>query len=274
MSDSRQLGRVERLAVAARRLNRHPTLLQAARRTREWTIGEQPIDDVLAGTRRRPTDIAVRHLAALQSDSPGLMGELSVTMLGTWQRIAEAQGRGRGEVDVAILFTDLVGFSSWALESGDELAIKLLREVSEAIEPPIVKRRGEVVKRLGDGLMSVFRDATSAAEAAFDARERTASIELDSYRPRLRTGIHLGRPRKIGGDYFGVDVNIAARLAEAAQPDEILVSDRTLQALDRADIAASERPFSAKGAPADLAAHALSRAPRHASETRVDSGDG
>ena len=65
-----------------------------------------------------------------------------------------------------MLFTDLVGFSGWALHAGDELVVELLREVGEAIEPPILKRRGQVVKRLGDGLMAVFGDA----------RERDRSI--------------------------------------------------------------------------------------------------
>jgi class 3 adenylate cyclase len=158
---------------------------------------------------------------------------------------------------VAILFTDLVGFSSWSLEAGDELAIGLLRELSEAIEPPIIGRRGTVVKRLGDGLMAAFWDASSAVEAAFDSRERAAAIEVPGYRAELRTGIHLGRPRKIGGDYFGVDVNIAARLAEAAGPGEILVSGRTLAAVDALAVRATERRFTAKGAPSDLDAHVV-----------------
>jgi adenylate cyclase len=259
VSDSHEPPRRKRITAAARDLNRHPTLVQAARRTREWAMGEEEIDDRLSTARGHPVDLAARQLAAFRAEEPGLLGELGLTVLQAWQRVSESQGRGRGEVDVAVLFTDLVGFSSWALESGDELAIELLREVSEAIEPPIIERKGEVVKRLGDGLMGAFRDAPSAADAAFDACKRTESIELEGYRPQLRTGIHLGRPRKIGGDYFGVDVNIAARLAEAAEPGEILVSDRTLKALDSATVTATKRPFSAKGAPTDIAAHALHR---------------
>jgi adenylate cyclase len=262
VNESRHAGRLDRFTAAARKLNRNPALLQAARRTREWAIGDEQIDVRLATARGRPSDIAVRQLAALRSESPGLVGELGTTMLQTWQRVAESQGRGRGELEVAVLFTDLAGFSSWALEVGDELAIKLLGEVAGAIEPPILERRGEVVKRLGDGLMGAFHDARSAVEAAFDARERVATIAVAGYRPRLRTGIHLGRPRRIGGDYFGVDVNIAARLAEAAEPDEVLVSERTLRALDAASVTATERPFSAKGTPTDLAAHAVQLKPR------------
>jgi adenylate cyclase len=223
-------------------------------------MGDEQFVDRLATSRGRPADLAARQLVALRREEPGVLGELGLTALQAWQRLAEAQGRGRGDVDVAILFTDLVGFSSWALDSGDRSAINLLREVSEAIEPPIVERRGEVVKRLGDGLMGAFWDASSATDAAFDACDRTVAIEVDGYRPQLRTGIHLGRPRKIGGDYFGVDVNIAARLAEAANPGEVLVSDRTLEALEPMTVTATKRQFSAKGAPADLAAHVVRRA--------------
>jgi adenylate cyclase len=249
-----------RLARTARRLNRSPKLLHAARRTREWALGDQQIDYGLSTVRGRPADVAFRQLAALRTEEPGVAGELGAAVLQSWQRLAEAQGRGRGEVDVAVLFTDLVSFSEWALDAGDELAVGLLREVGEAIEPPILTRRGQVVKRLGDGLMAVFRDAPSAAEAAFDACDRVALVNVDGHRLQLRTGIHLGRPRKVGQDYLGVDVNIAARLAESAEPDEVLVSERTLRALDPGSVRATRRRFHARGAPADLVAHALRRA--------------
>jgi adenylate cyclase len=259
LSETNEENRARRFARTVRQLNRHRRLVGAARRTREWALGEEEIDDRLSTARGRPADLAARQLAALRTEEPGVLGELGLALLQGWQRISESQGRGRGEVDVAVLFTDLAGFSSWALQAGDELTITLLREVSDAIEPPILRRNGEVVKRLGDGLMGAFRDAPGAVEAAFDACERLASIEVGGYRPRLRTGIHLGRPRKIGGDYFGVDVNIAARLAEAANPGDVMVSDRTLQALGRATVTATRRPFSATGAPSELVAYVVER---------------
>jgi adenylate cyclase len=251
--------RPRRVATAAKRLNRDPSLLKAARRAREWALGEQRIEHGLSSVRGRPADVAFRQLAALRPDEPGVAGELGAAVLQSWQRLAEAQGRGRGEVDVAILFTDLVGFSDWALRAGDELTVTLLREVGEAIEPPMLRRQGEVVKRLGDGLMAVFRDAASATEAAFEAGERVSSVQVGDHRPRLRTGIHLGRPRKVGRDYLGVDVNIAARLAQCAQPEEILISQHTLAALDPGAVSATTREFNARGAPADLVAHAVRR---------------
>jgi adenylate cyclase len=244
---------------AARRVNHNPRLLELAQRARRRGMGEDAASDPLARDRGRAADLAAQHLADLRGDAPGVLGELGMSALQTWQRIAERQDRGRGEVDVAVMFTDLVGFSAWALEAGDRAAIELLREFTEASEPPIRERRGEVVKRLGDGVMAAFWDAPSAAEAAFEIAERTAGIEIEGYRARLRTGIHLGRPRKIGDDYFGVDVNIAARLAEGAKPGEILVSDTALEELEDGSVWASKRRFRAKGAPSDLGAHAIER---------------
>jgi adenylate cyclase len=257
MSETPKEPAAKRLAKAARRLNRHPKLVSSARQTRERAMGDDEFVDLLSTARGRPADLAARQLVAARGAEHGVLGELGLTVLQAWQRLSESKDRGRGKVDVAILFTDLVGFSSWALEAGDRLAIELLREFTEAVEPPILVHRGEVVKRLGDGLMGAFWDASSAAEAAFSAHERIAAIEVGGYGPELRTGIHLGRPRKLGGDYFGIDVNIAARLAEAAKPGEVLVSDPTFEAIDPGLVTAKNRRFRAKGAPSELGAQVI-----------------
>jgi adenylate cyclase len=57
------------------------------------------------------------------------------------------------------------------------------------------------------------------------ACEQVSEIEVAGHVPRLRAGVHVGRPRRLGGDYFGVDVNTAARIASAAGPPEVLISD-------------------------------------------------
>jgi adenylate cyclase len=260
MNEESAENRGSRFAAAVQRFNRNSQLVEWVRRARERSLGGDDFVDHLSTARGRPADRAARQLVALRGEEHGFAGELGLTALQAWQRLAESQDRGRGKVDVAILFTDLVGFSSWALEAGDRSAVRLLREVAEAIEPPVLERQGEVVKRLGDGLMAAFWDAPGAVAAAFAASERVAPIEVDGYRPRLRTGVHLGRPRKLGGDYFGVDVNVAARLADAAKPGEILVSDKVLERLTPETVEAKKRRFSAKGAPRGMGAYAVSPA--------------
>jgi adenylate cyclase len=187
------------------------------------------------------------------------MREVGLSALQVWQALSESQGRGRGDREITILFTDLVEFSAWALEAGDTMAVDLLRQVGDVVEPPIEERNGRIVKRLGDGLMAVFDEPADGVDAAFDALSGLAEIEVGGHRPQLRAGVHVGRPRKVGRDYLGVDVNVAARIAEAAGAGEVLVSGVACERLDEDRITLKrKRRFKAKGAPSDLEVFAAS----------------
>ncbi len=245
-----------------RRLNRDSRLVKGARLLRERLPGDERYGDPLSTGGRRPSEVAGRQLSELTSESPGVMRELGLGAVQVWQALSEAQGRGRGDVELAIVFTDLSGFSSWALEKGDTLAVNLLRDVGEALEPPLTDRGGRIVKRLGDGLMAVFADPQVAVTAVFEARDRVAAIDHDGYRPRLRAGIHTGCPRRLGGDYLGVDVNVAARLVDAAGPGEVLASDVLLARIDSERVETKRRRwFRAKGTPDGLQVYSLKPAP-------------
>ena len=98
------------------------------------------------------------------------------------------------------------------------MAVELLRQVAKAVEPCITTNGGRVVKRLGDGLTAVFDDPELAVAAALGALAAAADVAVGDHRAQIRAGVHLGRPRFIGGDYLGVDVNVAARVAAAAGP--------------------------------------------------------
>ncbi len=170
--------------------------------------------------------------------------------LQVWQSLSEAQGRGRGDRELAVLFTDLADYSTWALEVGDTMAVELLRRVSGAAEPAIEAHGGRVVKRLGDGLMATFLTVDEAVLGALEARDAVAAVRVGDHAPRQRAGIHVGRPRRIGRDYLGVDVNVAARVADAAKPGEVLVSDAVCERLS-GDVRTKRRwRLAGKGTPA------------------------
>ena len=228
--DARRLSRIRAAALQA---NSAPQLLAAARWLRKRLPGDDRFGDPLSTSGPAPPEILARQVVALQkTNRPSVAHELGLGALQVWQGLSEAAGRGRGTEEVVLLFTDLVGFSSWALEVGDEAAIELLREVGEAIETAIADHDGALVKHLGDGAMAVFEHSTEAVSAALDARDRMDDIEVAGHRPRLRSGIHAGKPRRLGGDYLGVDVNIAARVVDAAKPQQVLVSEAACAALE------------------------------------------
>ncbi|MFL5820249.1 MAG: adenylate/guanylate cyclase domain-containing protein [Solirubrobacteraceae bacterium] len=254
MPDDRRLAR---LLDRARRVDSAPRAVKLARSARELLPGDTGLGDALSTARGGAADLAARRLADA-SARPSAARELGLGAMQVYQALSEAQGRGRGERELAILFTDLVGFSDWALEAGDAAALDLLRQVGDTVEREIGDRNGAVVKRLGDGHMAAFSDPAAAVDAACGAQSGVAGIEVAGYRPALRAGVHLGRPRKLGGDYLGVDVNIAARVADAASEGEVLVSAPVLERLqeDRFE-ARRRRRFRAKGAPRDLQVYSL-----------------
>jgi len=258
MSEEQKPQRVPRARAAARKVNQSPALLTAARLMRELLPGDSKFGDPLSTAGRKQSELVGRRLADLTAERPGVLREAGLSALQVWQAVSEAQGRGHGDQRMAIVFTDLVEFSDFALEAGDEAALDLLREVGEAIEPAVSAHGGEVVKRLGDGMMAVFPDPKEALAAVLEARERLSGVSADGYQPRIRAGMHVGQPRKLGGDFLGVDVNIAARVAEEAQGDELLVSDRALEELDERTLdARRKRRFSVKGVPKDLTVYSV-----------------
>jgi adenylate cyclase len=253
--------RAAKVAAGAKKLNESPALLTAAKLARQLLPGDSKFGDPLSTGGKEQPQLVGRRLAEMTAERPGLLREAGLSALQVWQAISEAQGRGQGDEQLAIVFTDLVGFSDWALEAGDEAALELLRDVGEAMEPCVSARHGEVVKRLGDGMMAVFEDARAALDATVEMRERVDQVEAPGYRPCFRAGLHVGRPRRLGGDYLGIDVNIAARVAEQASGDELLVSDRALEALDQDALEVKrKRRFNVKGVPADMTAYRV--APR------------
>ena len=227
--------------------------LKIAKWMRERLPGDSELGDALSTAGDEPSLVIARRLSELGAQRPSVTRELGLGALQMWQALSEAQGRGRGDREVAILFTDLVEFSSWALEAGDDAALDLLRRVFACEEAAVAEHGGQVVKRLGDGMMAAFDDPAEAVAAAHRARADVAEIEVGGYRPELRAGVHLGRPRKLGGDYLGVDVNVAARVAGAAKPGEVLVSSAVCERLGEGAFQVKRRKrFRAKGAPKEL----------------------
>lgn len=266
-------GRAARLAATVRRTNRRPTLVRALRAARQLLPGDENFGDHLLGDDRPPAVIA-RYLAerpafrAATGEGTGIDGgtasrEVAMAGLQLWQVLSQSIGRGAGTAEVTLLFTELVGFSTWVLGAGDELALELLRAVAGEVEPAITAHGGRIVKRLGDGHMAAFSGPRDGIEAALEMQERLEGISVAGYRPRLRAGLHTGQPRRLRSDLLGTDVNIAARVSEAAGGGEVLVSGPALAAIDGGERARltikRRRGFRAKGTPPGLEVFCVSR---------------
>ncbi len=238
-----------RMRTLFRRVDRDPWLLAVADWLRNRLPGDSRYGDPLSVGGNTPGGLLGRRLATVAAQQPSVFREFGMGALQVWQAHAGSYPREVGNRELSVLFTDLAGFSNWTLEVGDAVAVEMLRRVGTAIEP-LIERRGVVVKRLGDGVMAVFEDPDEAVAAAVAVRDAIDELVLDGHRLRLRAGVHAGKPQHLGNDYFGRDVNIAARVAGAADPGEVLISSTTRERLAEQPPHLRRRMrFKAKGVP-------------------------
>ncbi|SFA47192.1 adenylate cyclase [Rhodococcoides kroppenstedtii] len=230
----------------ARTVNRTDRVVDAVRTLRGVLPGDPTFGDPLSTAGPGTARLVARVTDRLQSEEPGAAKEVSLGALQVWQALLERTGRGRGERDVTIVFTDLVGFSTWSLSAGDAATLILLKQVARAVERPMQDRGGHIVKRLGDGVMAVFPSADNAVGAVFDARDALARVSVDGYTPRMRVGIHTGRPRAVGSDWLGVDVTVSARVMQAGADGNVMISSAALDTVSPEVLAAlrlSAKPY-------------------------------
>jgi adenylate cyclase len=209
---------------ALRWLNRRRSLVAVVGALRELAPGDSDFGDPMSTAGTSAAHALGRRAWALQGGRLNLLSELALAGLQIADWLGEdVRGISAGE-EQSILFTDLRGFSQWALGARESEVVALIRGVDSAITEAVQAHDGVVIKRLGDGAMAIFAGCPDAIAAAFEAISSVAEITVDDYRAVLRAGLHVGRPQRIGSDYVGVDVNVAARLCEAAPAGRVLIS--------------------------------------------------
>lgn len=128
-------------------------------------------------------------------------------------------------VEGTIVFTDLVGFTEFTATRGDAEALQLLATQDRLVRS-VLPDAARIVKELGDGLFLWFPEPAAALRSALELH-RVLDDEASTTGLPLwtRVGMHHGHALRRGADLVGNDVNIAARIADAAAPGEVLVSD-------------------------------------------------
>jgi adenylate cyclase len=121
----------------------------------------------------------------------------------------------------AIVFVDLSSFTRFTRERGDDSAVVAATSLQRLADATATRHGGRLVKLLGDGAMLQLRHPTTGVEAALDLVETmNAEGALSSH-----AGVHAGPVIERDLDVFGQTVNLASRIADAAAPGEVLVSD-------------------------------------------------
>jgi adenylate cyclase len=128
----------------------------------------------------------------------------------------------------AVVFVDLSGYTRLTEERGDEVAVRLAATLQREAAAAATANDGRLVKLLGDGAMLRFPDAERGLAAALDL---VRTLSVDGSLP-AHAGIHVGPIVERDLDLFGRTVNLASRIAGAAGPGEVLVSEAVVEAVD------------------------------------------
>jgi len=151
---------------------------------------------------------------------------------------------GIAVLDVTLVFTDLKGSTALYERIGDLNAYIQVQRHFQHLLDATVRHNGAVTKTIGDAVMAAFSTSADAVQAALDMREAVDLLNRD--RPQrdfiLKIGVHRGASIAVTLnerlDYFGQTVNIAARVQNLADGDEICITEEVYGAPAVAEIVA------------------------------------
>jgi class 3 adenylate cyclase len=159
--------------------------------------------------------------------------------------------RAESELDrvlATVLFTDIVDSTKRAAALGDRMWRATLDRHDEIVRQQLSRFRGREVKHTGDGFLATFDGPARAV--------RCASAIADTMQPlglAVRGGLHTGEIELKGDDIGGIAVNIAARVAAMAGPNETLVSSTVRDLVAGSGLRFADRGRHAlKGLPEDV----------------------
>lgn len=139
---------------------------------------------------------------------------------------ADLDGFDLGRMRVAIAFADLAGYTRLTEDEGELTALDAVERFVEAVEITLPDE-ARVIKTIGDEAMIVSSDPAALTDWAVGFQR------LQTERPLPRIAIHYGVALYREGDYYGREVNIAARVAARSAGGEVLVTRPVVEYMDR-----------------------------------------
>ena len=121
------------------------------------------------------------------------------------------------------VFADLAGFTALTEAHGDSSASRIAADFVASVRRIIADFDAEEVKTIGDEVMIRTADSESAVRIGLEIVDQLAFHRS----PPVRVGMHSGPAIHRDGDWFGSTVNVASRVADAAKPGEVLLTDAT-----------------------------------------------
>jgi class 3 adenylate cyclase len=152
-----------------------------------------------------------------------------------------------------VLFTDIVRSTDRAAELGDRAWRELLAQFERVVERELVRYRGRLENRTGDGVLATFDGPARAVRAALSIRDGARALGLET-----RAGVHTGECEVMANGLAGIAVHLTSRVMSAAEPGEVLTSATVKDLVVGSGLEFSDRgAHQLKGVPGEWALYAV-----------------
>lgn len=141
--------------------------------------------------------------------------------------------------NLAIMFTDMVGFTETTSSQSRDENETMLRKHDRLMKPIIRRFSGRKIKAIGDALLVTFRSSTDAVQCGMAMHDAIAEYNQqhpDEAQLQIRVALHVGEVRVESNDVFGEAVNIAARIEGMTPPNEVYFSHSVYLSMNKAEI--------------------------------------
>ena len=128
---------------------------------------------------------------------------------------------------LTVFFIDIAGYTDRSIRVDMSSLMSLVKTFEEIVVPCVEGYNGNIVKKMGDGILAIFRQPINAVLSSLEIQDEVRShnrFTVDEERFFVRIGLHTGPVIRKEGDIYGDVVNIASRMESAANPGEIMIT--------------------------------------------------
>jgi len=145
---------------------------------------------------------------------------------------------------VAIMLTDIKGFTSRTAASSRLETMELLKKHKDIVTPILGKHSGHIVKTIGDAFLVTFESPTEAVICGIEIQEALKKHnegKESAERIDIRIAINSGEVAvSEDGDIFGEAVNITSRLESIAEAGQVFFTEAVYLAMNKKEVPSSE----------------------------------
>jgi class 3 adenylate cyclase len=226
-------------ALVLNRTEEHPFTVASSRHLAEQIAGA------------RQVQLPGRDHALFVGDPEGHAGEIETFLAEAWADLPE-----RAEpttVLATLLFTDIVGSTERMAELGDRRWRELIQEHHSLVRRQLSRFRGVEMDTAGDGFFARFDGPARGIQCA-----QAITVAVQPLGIRVRAGLHTGECEVADDKVAGIAVSIGARVAAAAEADEVLVSSTVKDLVAGSGLAFEDRGVrELKGVPGEWRLYSL-----------------